>query len=110
MAVAAPFKEPTDKAMLAMLQQLHMPTSADFAGLAGRFTNVELLLDNLDAKLDRIEKLLAGSSAATLAEARAPKAVSKTAPKKQTPLRAVAISKRTTTPKAVRRSPRKVTR
>jgi hypothetical protein len=110
LAVAAPFKEPTDKAMLAMLQQLHMPTSADFAGLAGRFTNVELLLDNLDAKLDRIERLLAGSSAATLAEARAPKAVSKTAPKKQTPLRAVAISKRTTTPKAVRRSPRKVTR
>jgi hypothetical protein len=134
LAVAAPFKEPTEQAMLKTLQQLNMPTSADFAGLAGRFTNVELLLDNLDAKLDRIEKLLAGMKAATFAEtrvpkksaareapihqvvamspiaperARAPKAAKKTAQKKQTALRAGGTSKRTTTAKPVRRNPRK---
>jgi hypothetical protein len=61
---AAPFMEPMTQAMLRTLQQLHMPTSADFAGLAGRFTNVEMQLDNLDAKLDRLEKMLAGAKAA----------------------------------------------
>jgi hypothetical protein len=60
---AAPFKEPATEAMLRTLQQLHMPTSADFESLAGRFTNVEMQLDNLDAKLDRLEKLLAGAKA-----------------------------------------------
>jgi hypothetical protein len=110
LAVAAPFKEPTEKAMLNMLQQLNIPTSADFAALAGRFTNVELLLDNLDAKLDRIEKLLSGRQPATSAEASAPKAARKTAQKKQTALRAAGTSKRTTTAKPVRRNSRKVTR
>ena len=109
LAVAAPFKEPTEKAMLTMLQQLNMPTSADFAGLAGRFTNVELLLDNLDAKLDRIEKLLAGMELAPSTEVSAPKAVRKTTQKKQTALRAGGTSKRTPTAKPVSRNSRKVT-
>jgi hypothetical protein len=137
LAVAAPLKEPTEQAMLKMLQQLNMPTSADFASLAGRFTNVELLLDNLDAKLDRIENLLAGMKAATSMEARvakepaaqgapinqvvakspltperasAPKAAKKTTARKQTALRASGTSKRTATAKPVRRTPRKGTR
>jgi hypothetical protein len=108
LAVAAPFKEPTDKAMLTMLQQLNMPTSEDFIGLAGRFTNVELLLDNLDAKLDRIEKLLALEKPAASAEAKAPKAARKTTQTKQTSLRAGGTSKRTTIAKPVRRNARKV--
>ena len=107
LAVAAPFKEPTEKAMLKMLQQLNMPTSADFMGLSGRFANVELLLDNLDAKLDRIEVLL---KVETSAHASAPKAATKTKQKKQTTLRADGTSKRTTAAKPVRRNPRKVTR
>ena len=110
LAVAAPFKEPTEKAMLTVLQQLNMPTSADFMGLAGRFTNVELLLDNLDAKLDRIENLLSGRKAAASAEVRAPKAARKTTQVKQTTPRAGATSKRPTTAKPVRRNARKVTR
>jgi hypothetical protein len=110
LAIAAPFKEPTEKAMLNMLHQLNMPTSADFMGLSGRFTNVELLLDNIDAKLDRIEKLLAAGKPAVSAEAKVPNVARKTTPKKQTALRAAATSKRTATAKPVRRNPRKVTR
>jgi hypothetical protein len=110
LAVAAPFKEPTEKAMLNLLQQLNLPTSADFMGLAGRFTNVELLLDNLDAKLDRIETLLSGGKPARSPKARVPKAAKKTKQEKQTALRAAGMSKRTTTAKPVRRNPRKVTR
>lgn len=97
LAVAAPFKEPTEQAMLKMLQQLNMPTSADFASLAGRFTNVELLLDNLDAKLDRIEKLVVTMPPIAPERGRAPKGAKKTAPRKQTA-------------KPVRRNPRKATR
>jgi hypothetical protein len=116
LAVAAPLKEPTEQALLKILQQLNIPTSADFAGLAGRFTNVELLLDNLDAKLDRIESLLAGMKAATYTEARVtkrarvPKAAKKTAIRKQTAARANGISKRTATAKPVRHNLRKGTR
>jgi hypothetical protein len=110
LAVAAPFKEPTEKAMLTMLQQLNMPTSADFMGLAGRFTNVELLLDNLDAKLDRIEKLLVGRKPAPSAKAKSPRTARKTIKEQPAALRAGGTSKRTATAKPVRRNPRKVTR
>ena len=42
--------------MLQVLQQLSMPSRQDFAALADRFTNLEMRLDDIDAKLDRIEK------------------------------------------------------
>jgi hypothetical protein len=98
--VSAPFKEPAEKAMLRTLEQFHMPTSADFAGLAGRFTNIEMQLDNLDAKLDRIEKLLGGVPVAPVkqasskpAEARAsavvPRAARKPIQKKATAAKAL---------------------
>ncbi len=131
LAVAAPLKEPTEQMMLKMLQQLNMPTSADFAVLAGRFTNIELLLDNLDAKLDRIESLVTGStserqktpsesasdgadvdrsnanSANAGVRAKAPRAARTTAQKKPIALRAGGTLKRTATVKPVRRNSRK---
>jgi uncharacterized protein YicC (UPF0701 family) len=70
LTVAAPLKEPIEQAMLKTLQQLNMPTSADIASLSGRLTNVEMNLDNMDAKLDRIEKLLTGLEATTRTEAK----------------------------------------
>jgi hypothetical protein len=63
LTASAPFREATEKAMLQALQQLSMPSRADFVGLAERFTNVEMRLDDMDAKLDRIEKLLAKPAA-----------------------------------------------
>jgi len=54
----APFRETFEKTMLQTLQQFGLPTSVDFAGLAGRLTNIEMRLDDMDAKLDRIEKLI----------------------------------------------------
>ena len=137
LAVAAPFKEPTEQVMLKTLQQLNMPSSADFAGLAGRFTNIEMQMDNIDAKLDRIEKLLTGAKAAASEKSKAsaessaqtaavrksakasaeaptrtiaPGSAKKTAQKKQTALRARGAAKRTTTVKPVRQNPRKGTR
>jgi hypothetical protein len=55
LTVSSPFREAVEKAMLQALQQLSMPSRNDFISLAERLTNVEMRLDDMDAKLDRIE-------------------------------------------------------
>mgnify|MGYP001794722676 CR=1 FL=1 len=52
-----PFREAQQKAMLSALEQLNMPSRADFVSLANRLSNMELLLDNMDAKLSQIHQL-----------------------------------------------------
>jgi hypothetical protein len=54
---SAPFREALDKAMAAALQQSSMPSRQEVAVLAGRFTNIEIRLDDMEAKLDRIIEL-----------------------------------------------------
>jgi hypothetical protein len=56
LTVSAPFREAMEKSMLQVLQHLSLPSRQDFAVLADRFTNMEMRLDDMDAKLDRIEK------------------------------------------------------
>jgi hypothetical protein len=56
LTISAPFREAMEKSMLQVLQQLSMPSRQDFAALADRFTNLEMRLDDMDAKLDRIER------------------------------------------------------
>jgi hypothetical protein len=56
---SSPFREAVEKVMLQTLQQCSMPSRADFVSLAERAINIELRLDDMDAKLDRIAKLLA---------------------------------------------------
>jgi hypothetical protein len=58
LSASSPFREAVEKAMLRVLEQLSMPSRADFVSLADRATNIEMRLDDMDAKLDRIEKLL----------------------------------------------------
>jgi hypothetical protein len=64
LTVSSPFREAVEKAMLQALQQLSMPSRADFMSLAERLTNLELRLDDMDAKLDRMEKLFSKPAAA----------------------------------------------
>jgi len=65
LAVSSPFREAVEKAMLQVLQQLSMPSRAEVIGLAERFTNVEMRLDDMDAKLDRIDGGLSKPTTAT---------------------------------------------
>ena len=58
LAVSTPFRESLEKLMLQTLQQLSMPSRADFASLAERMNNLELRIDDMDAKIDRITKIL----------------------------------------------------
>ena len=73
LTASAPMREAMEKGMLQTLQQLSMPSRAEFVGLAERMTNVEMHLDDMDAKLDRIEKLLV--TPATTNRGRKPKSV-----------------------------------
>jgi hypothetical protein len=88
--VSAPFREAMEKSMLQVLQQLSLPSRQDFAVLADRFTNLEMRLDDMDAKLDRIEKQTSAGRPVTKEEpvkasdstvkAQAPKPVTANAP------------------------------
>ena len=55
LTASLPFREMLERAMLHALEQLCMPTREDFISLADRLTNIEMRLDDLDAKLDRLE-------------------------------------------------------
>jgi len=61
---SAPFREALEKATAAALQQASMPSRQEVAGLAGRFTNIEMRLDDMEAKLDRIIQLCSVAKAA----------------------------------------------
>ncbi len=56
LSAAAPLREALDHSMLLALQQLELPSRQEVAALAERFTNIEMRLDDMDAKLDSIGK------------------------------------------------------
>lgn len=59
LTASAAFREAVEKSMLQTMQQLSLPTRQEVASLAERFTNVEMRLDDLDAKLDSLARQLA---------------------------------------------------
>ncbi len=68
LTASSPFREAVEKAMLKTLEQLSMPSRADVVSIAERMTNIEMRLDDLDAKLDVIRKLITSNAPATGAE------------------------------------------
>ena len=54
LSASAPFREALEKSIAQALQQVSLPSRQEIAALAERFTNVEMRLDDLDAKLDRM--------------------------------------------------------
>src|SRR5271157_3698562 len=84
LAVSAPFREAVEKAMLKTLEQLAMPSRADIVSLAERMTNIEMRLDDMDAKLDNVLRLIAPPVASSRPEpARAPQQKKKAAKTQQ---------------------------
>ena len=53
LTASSPFREAVEKTMLKVLEQMSMPSRADVVSLAERMTNVEMRLDDMDAKLDQ---------------------------------------------------------
>ena len=58
LTASAPFREALEKWMVQALQQLSLPSRQEVAALAERFTNMEMRLDDIDAKLDQIARLI----------------------------------------------------
>jgi hypothetical protein len=52
LSVSQPFRKALEQAMAQTLAQLNMPSRADVTTLAERLTNIELRLDDLEAKID----------------------------------------------------------
>lgn len=50
----SPFREMMEKTISRSLEQLSMPTRGDITSLAERMTNIEMRLDDMDAKMDTI--------------------------------------------------------
>src|SRR5271167_4126553 len=85
LTVSTPFREAIEKAMLKTLEQLAMPSRADFVSIAERMTNIEMKLDDLDAKLDALHALLAKPAPAPRTDPRrAPQPAKKSARAKPT--------------------------
>jgi hypothetical protein len=52
LSTSGPFRKAIETVMTQVLTNLNMPTRADVIGLAERLTNIEMRLDDLEAKLD----------------------------------------------------------
>ncbi len=55
LTMSAPFREAIETSMLQVLQKLSLSSRQDILGLAERFTNLEMRLDDMDANLDGLE-------------------------------------------------------
>lgn len=49
---SAPFRKAIEKSLTQALTNLHLPSTEDIVRLNERLTNIEMRLDDLDAKLD----------------------------------------------------------
>ncbi len=57
LTMTGPAKEALDRSMLQALEQMSLPSRTDVLSLAERFTNMEMRMDDMDAKLDQLLKL-----------------------------------------------------
>lgn len=56
LTVSAPLRKAIDQTMTQLWNQLNLPSRAEVVSLAERMTNIELRLDDLDARLDGIQR------------------------------------------------------
>ncbi len=70
LTASSPFRDAQKKAMITALEQLNMPSRAEFVSLAERLSNIELLLDDMSAKLDEIHQVATASVSPAAPEAK----------------------------------------
>jgi hypothetical protein len=64
---SSPFRDAQKKAMIGALEQCNMPSRDDYVRLAERLSNMELLLDDMDARLRQIHQLVSKAAPQTSA-------------------------------------------
>jgi len=72
LTASAPFRDAIEKAMLKTLEQLAMPSRADITSIAERMTNIEMRLDDLDAKLDLMLAVVVKAGVASVTARKVP--------------------------------------
>lgn len=55
LSASVPLQQSVEQTMTQVLGQLNMPSRSDITSLAERLTNIEMRLDDLDAKLDALQ-------------------------------------------------------
>jgi TolA-binding protein len=58
LAASVPMRKVVEQAMAQVLGQVNMPTRAEVLSLAERMTNIEMRLDDLDARFDEMQRML----------------------------------------------------
>jgi hypothetical protein len=56
LASSGPFRKALESVMTQVLTRLNLPTRADVIGVAERLTNIEMRLDDLEAKLEEARR------------------------------------------------------
>jgi hypothetical protein len=59
LSASVPMRKVVEQAMAQVLGQVNMPTRAEVLSLAERMTNIEMRLDDLDARFDEMQHMLA---------------------------------------------------
>jgi hypothetical protein len=65
LATSGPFLKAVEASMAKSLAAYNMPSRADMTSLAERLTNIEMRLDDLDAKLDEMKQTAPRAAKAT---------------------------------------------
>jgi len=63
LTTSSPFRDAQKKAMVSALEQCNMPSRDDYLRLADRLANLELLLDDMDARLRQVHQILSKPAA-----------------------------------------------
>lgn len=58
LSASVPMRKAVEQAMAQVLGQVNMPTRAEVLSLAERMTNIEMRLDDLDARFDEMQRML----------------------------------------------------
>jgi hypothetical protein len=110
LSTSSPFRDAQKKAMVSALEAANIPSRDDYLRLADRMSNLEFLLDDMDARLRQVYHMLARTEARPVAvsERPAPKPVPAPNPAMEAELFA-SSQPRAVAPAASRNAPKKAT-
>ena len=84
LSASLPMRKVVEQAMSQVLGQLNAPTRTEVLSIAERMTNIEMRLDDLDARFDDMQRLLAQIAANTKPTRETPVAAAAKSPPKST--------------------------
>lgn len=112
LAASSPFRDAQKKLMVSALEQLNMPSRADFISLAERLANLEMLLDDMDAKLSQIYQLATAAAPLPVHEAESEPShrAFKTEPEESQPVPKAGSEAKSAAPRKTSKTAKKVTK